>query len=450
MKKLSFTLFTLFFSFSMTAQITFEKSYNMYNSAFADLVFSQEDGYIMAMIGLKDKYYLSLVKTNHNGDTVWTKDHDLIVTTVPSDIIGAEDAEGNIYISSQAAGYKLLKFNSDGNLIWSKNYSSTFSKMLVKNNTVYACSSLLTGCYLYRIATSTGDSLWRSNIFANETMSKPTSMVVLDNGEIVVTVSPVNGFDYTLGVTEYFKLTGNSNTLVKFSLPTDKEIVIRDSRSIGNEIISVGNIINNFSIEKTCYFLRYTADGTIVSLKEEIFDYYYAYLQRCLITNQNQVIALGYNSMGGTNNKLMLHCFSMNGDSLWTQLLGNKDVLGWDIELANDGGFVVTGGLKLSGDVNHPYLLKTNSLGTLNAINEKNHNSMISAYPNPASDYVMFSHPNSLSGIITIIDANGKLCNLITINGKSTIWYTDQIKPGLYFYQIESNNSKSSGRIVIH
>ncbi len=449
MKRILLTITALMFVLSLSPQTTFERTYEMYNSAFSDLVFCQEDGYLMAMISLKDKYYLSLVKTDLNGDTLWTKDHDRGIQGL-TDLVGTEDEQGNIYIGSRLGNENLLKLDKDGNIIWAKMYSTTKREMIVKNNILWVCGNAFPGNYLFKIDANTGDSIWRSNIFhvdfSGGATSHGTSIALTENNEVIVTVSYSNSFEPFLEQTAFFKLLPNSNDIIEFSLNITDPFVVIDTKNFGNELISVANPVGYLS-NNSIYFIRYTSDGTILAYKEEVFGYNNAILYKCVITDDNNVVAMGGAVTGSQSGHIMLHAFSMNGDSLWTELLGNYEQTGWDLKIAGDNGFIITGGEEFQANYK-PFLIKTNSLGVLNAIPEMAGLSL-KAYPNPASGNVTIEIPGIRSGNIIIYNSMGAVCCELNIVGEKTVWDCNNYQPGIYAYSVISNGSFVSGKIVV-
>lgn len=111
MKRLFFTIFSVLIFLSVSAQTTFVKSYDIYKSAFSDLVFAQDDGYLMAMVSLKvDKYYLSFIKTNLNGDISGSLGHLIAETSITSNKTtwDCSSAKEGVYF------YRLVSNNKSG------------------------------------------------------------------------------------------------------------------------------------------------------------------------------------------------------------------------------------------------------------------------------------------------------------------------------------------------
>jgi len=96
----------------------------------------------------------------------------------------------------------------------------------------------------------------------------------------------------------------------------------------------------------------------------------------------------------------------------------------------------------------------------------QNKNFILTIYPNPAKDYVVFEIPPSISpnegkNVILINDVFGQLVANLSIKNPTPIaigtkiknqklvWDTREVKPGVYFFRYEMNGVWGSGKIVI-
>ena len=73
-------------------------------------------------------------------------------------------------------------------------------------------------------------------------------------------------------------------------------------------------------------------------------------------------------------------------------------------------------------------------------------------YPNPATDYVIFERQGTQANLqikikLQIINTLGQIVDSFEIHSNQTIWDTEEINPGIYFYKIEGSNY--SGKVVI-
>lgn len=450
MKKAWLALTSFLFTFSVTGQVTFENTYNIGISALSSFVSSQDDGYLMAMISLKpDSYYLTFFKTDLNGDSLWTKDYN-IGTLYNDTFTGTTDEEGNIYILPQSELTDVMKFDNDANMIWGRKYSCLKRRLAVKENILWVTGDHYPGNYLFKIDAATGDSLWRSDLFNNNNYSSSvaTSVAVLDNGDVIVTASTTT-FDGLMMPSNFYRLPADSTDLLEFTLPTEELFVVSDTKNLGNEIISVANDFSYTSLHKYCYFLRYTAAGTVNNITKTSLGYPPPRLYKCVITNDNQVVASGRIINGYYNSNVMLHCFSMDGDSIWTHLYGNRQTNPWDLIIANDNGIVMTGGTEQPYFYYDAYLLKTDPQGILTELPKIKHDISIEVYPNPTSDHVTFLTSGLKTGTITILDSKGQVCTELTVRDEKTVWNCNRFPHGLYLYMVVNGTKVSTGKLVV-
>jgi hypothetical protein len=324
--------------------------------------------------------------------------------------------------------------------------------MVVKDNFLWVCGSNSAGDgnYLFKIDASIGDSLWRSPQFNGDsawgTGSYCSSIALADNNEVIVTVSLQNAY-FDVFPSKFFKLIPDANQLVEFSLNTDEQYYVSDTRSVGNEYISIAAKTESGD-DKTTNFIRYSSDGTILAEKHQLFDCRAVGLYKMAVTNDNRVVAMGFYDLAGEE-KIMFHCYSMNGDSLWSTFYGENDKYASDMKITTDGGFIITGDLNTYNNQNHPFLIKTNAMGVLTGMPEKPNTLRVLAYPNPASDAVMFTVPGLNEGVLSIYNSTGQLCFETLINSEKTMWNINGCKAGLYFYRVKTANETVCGKVFV-
>ncbi len=73
----------------------------------------------------------------------------------------------------------------------------------------------------------------------------------------------------------------------------------------------------------------------------------------------------------------------------------------------------------------------------------------VSIYPNPASNSVMVSMPDSGEKQIRIVDLIGKTYRHYIVFGKEVSLKTDDLSNGLYFIQITSKNISIAKKLVV-
>lgn len=439
----SFLILIFCLQISLTAQ-NFERSYPFYTDAFADAVFAQDNGYLSAFVSRKDKLYLSLIKTDLYGDTLWTKDHDLALTDMGT-TVGTQDSEGNCYLTSDAGSQNLVKIDQNGNILWSKYYQFTKQCLELNNGFLWMATD---GSYLYKLDPTTGDSIWRSDQFGNASyIGIPTTLAFLNNGNIVITTH-VSNMNF-IPATDFYKFDPDTQTISEFELDTAIKFAIRDSEGVGNEIWSIGNLFSYNNPTHNAYFIRYSADGDIVLLSEHIFDYYSAF-RKLLVKDNNEIVILGSaHYLNPDSSNSLLYCMTAEGETNWTTTLGYEDHIPVDLQLASDGGYLIGSAIKDQFNHVQPYLLKTDSLGLITSVNDIQDTFEFIVYPNPAHDFITIESPGITSGTISLFNSNGQKCREMAIYSERSTIAVYNLNKGIYFCIINSGSAYSSKTIIL-
>lgn len=245
-----------------------------------------------------------LLKTDLNGDTLWTKQFG-----------GINDDEGNYVQQTQDSGYiilgttqsfgsgirnaYLIKTDASGNVIWSKNFNGNCPVTFGNNNllgkslkqTIDGGYILLTAAEPTLIRTnSVGDTLWtssyhglssfNSSIFTyhydndiqitNDSGYVFTGVVYSEFGEVVGTIVKTNSYGIVTSNT-YVDLN-NRISIKIFPNPTSGDCIITGNKIDKVEILDLkgsslftgnNNYINISSFETGMYIVRVSSNGSL-------------------------------------------------------------------------------------------------------------------------------------------------------------------------------------------
>ena len=245
-----------------------------------------------------------LIKTDMNGDTLWTKKYG-----------GTNDDEGNYVQQTQDSGYVILgttqsfgsgirnayliKTDANGNIVWSKTFNGNCPALFGNNNLMGKSLKqtddggyiLLTGAEPTLIRTnSVGDTLWTHSYHGLSSMNSSILSYHYDN-DIQITID--SGYVFTgVAYTEFGEVIGtivktNSNGLITsntyFDLKDYKSIIISPNPTSGycvitgykiekveildlkGKLLFIGNN-NNINIsffETGIYIVRVTSNGNL-------------------------------------------------------------------------------------------------------------------------------------------------------------------------------------------
>jgi hypothetical protein len=129
-KYLFLILSLLFFSKVVFSQITFQKTFK--TSDYGHWVKQTFDGGYIITGGWANIF---LIKTDENGDTIWTKMFDLIISSGPENSFSVEltsdsgyIAVGKIFVPGNSnRDIYLIKTNSSEDTLWTKTYGDSSS-----------------------------------------------------------------------------------------------------------------------------------------------------------------------------------------------------------------------------------------------------------------------------------------------------------------------------------
>ena len=443
MKKLNFTILMLTLVISLHAQSEFEKTYDFYTRATADVLFTQNDGYLIVHQNRLDKAYLSLIKTDFKGDTLWTKNHD-IGTLQGFFTWGTSDENGNLFITCDGSK-QVIKMNPLGEIIWSKSFPRLGKKLLqYYNNKLWMA---VEGTYLYKIDPQNGDSLWRSSMISESTNlhTFPTAMTIMPNEDIILAVSFL---DLMLGYSSNMLFRCNEITnAIPLSLQPYQKVFLRDMKVVAGQIWAVGNSFSSpWSMNDGLLFIKFTSEGNVISSNDKKFTNS-RYFTNFIINADGNIVSLGESSE--VHPKLYLYCMSSNFDSLWTREFAGSDYYGQQLKLANDNGYVISGWIE-SNNIITPFLKKTNSLGLILTLDDRIYHNDINVYPNPASDVITFTTKGLDNGNLKLYNSIGKPVLQRKITGNKITVNASTFVKGVYYYSIETEKGVHSGKIFIN
>ncbi|MCK9480238.1 MAG: T9SS type A sorting domain-containing protein [Bacteroidia bacterium] len=167
--------------------------------------------------------------------------------------------------------------------------------------------------------------------------------------------------------------------------------------------------------------------------------------------NNNIYVAGSYSNAGSSYFDLGAFKLDENGNQLWSYSYdgpNNQNDKAHSIAIAQDGSIYLAGfssGHSASADL---YLVKLQQSPT-SSIATPITNNLITIYPNPASNIVTINNIPSHS-TISIIDMTGKLIYFATNSNTQETINTENLVNGVYFIQVENNNSVTNSKLVVN
>jgi hypothetical protein len=187
------------------------------------------------------------------------------------------------------------------------------------------------------------------------------------------------------------------------------------------------------------------------------------------ISDNDDIIIAATTSEQGVNgqyyaNRGLLFKLNSQGDSLWCRFYDvrrDQDLSQFnDVILTDDGGYLAGGFFK---PYDHSYgvgalLVKTDSMGMApNAITLdigeylKKQNETIKVYPNPGENTITFDAGKIHSfkdGLLMIYNSEGQKISQIYLNSPVRRINIKKLKPGVYFYRLQSDGKEYKGKFM--
>lgn len=445
----------VFAGFTAGAQ-NFIKEYPLWNSGYGNqFVSTYADGY--ATVGTKrfeGQNYIMLIRTDLNGDTLFTK---TLIDTVSNPMLQrfGPDSDGCHYLTFRKNGStSVAQFSPDWDLKWIRSFGFGHIRLIMnRNNDLLVAGAgydIKERLYLHCL-TSTGNTIWEKNIISQHSET-PITILELENGDISIPVKMYQGFEMVYYGLNVFCFSASGDSLSYKSVPLNGTWASVRQINANNDTLAI--IYSNLESQDYHFYLMHTkADGTLISEKEiSLFDANY-FIYSTLMTPAHEIVMAGIKE--GPNMdyySTFIYAMSFNGDSLWSVDYGNyfeTDVS--DIQLCPDGGYIVSGNYGNTQE-RFIFLMKTDSLGSLNNLGTEHYSisDRVNVYPNPANEYVVFETQKSLAGsILTLSDITGRQVAQQIITSEKTVLPTAHLEAGVYLYQIENGQVISTGKVMV-
>jgi hypothetical protein len=389
MKK-GFTLATFFFLyFTIYAQLAFERTYRHTVGDIGNCAIQTSDGgyaivgYSYNNVGYTD---ICLIKTNALGDTLWTRMYGGI--RLDEGRYLRQTTDGGYYIAGITTSFLedgedffLIRTDSNGDTLWTRRYGSF---AINDDQSLFGfCITRDGGC----VMVGQGGSLnvlgnftlcgyaVRSDSSGNMLWTKPFSDSFA--GTILRAVQQTIDGGFVISGTITGPLTISNDP---FLLKIDSSGVVK----WGKSYLGMANETCNdlFATRDGGYILTGQSQGasftTYViktdSTGDTLWTRIYIAPSACggfsiRQTNDDKFILLGNTDITGTDTtKIFLIKIDMNGDTIWTRKYGGSwGNLGWSVEQTTDNGFIIGGQSNSFNTSNGAtpdfYLIKTDSIG---------------------------------------------------------------------------------------
>jgi len=431
------------------------------------IVITDDNGF--AIIGAADALYsggnitegdIWLVRTNSTGDTLWTKTYggsgidegNSIYKTSDGGFILAGARSNNILIYDAW----LIRTDSNGDTLWTKTYGENFGEELASSVietsdggfafTGFRNTQTTFSRDVWLVRTdAAGDTLWTRTFGGTGTDLGSAVLQTDDNGFIIAGKTRVIGGEFDLYL---IRTDENGNTLwTKTYNGSSSPNSVDDGRDI--ELMSDGGVaVVGFSDLNT-WLLRTDANGDTL------------WTQRYPGSGGN---SFDKTSDGGFVIVEGIRLIRTNaaGDLLWSKIF---DGLANSVKQTNDGGYIVAG-YNFSGVTNDDLWLAKFSGGTTsieNSVEKPEDFFLYQNFPNPFNPTTIISY-----NIPSVISTEGRnlrvLLKVYDVLGNEVATLVDEYKPagsyevaysasflssGVYFYQLKAGSFVETKKMIL-
>lgn len=390
-----------------------EKGFTAINYATVQSVLpTVEGGFVFTGMNRDDQNAI-VVKTDANGDSVWTKTFPAYgFSATAAEITQMSDSGFIINMSSDGSlssnPYQLVRIDKNGNILWTNLIGDAKAKIhsfTVSNN--YLFDAFTTSYHdevdiirLAKINANTGNTEWTSFLFDTtyQTIGFPCNSYIANSSVVV------NGLEMVVAGSKTLKLDPMTGTSYQFIFKTDAN----------------GNIV----WEKTF------AEGEFTQI---------------INTSDNGFTLIGKtaNNVGFTMMKL-----DANGNSLWSYSFNKgTESSAKSVQQTTDNGFVVSG-LSYDATANSylTYVVKTDEQGQVSNLMNGISNQPVSVnetmlYPNVLVEKSTL-HINMeevrKGVVVTIYDITGKAVSQINVTSEYTEIFKGNLQAGTYMLGVSN------------
>ena len=419
--------------------------------------------------GGRDVY---LIRTDQNGDTIWTKTYG-----------GTEDDYGNSVQQTIDGGFiitgstesfgpypiklYLLRTDSNGDTIWTKTYARAVIsegrsvKQITDRGYIiagYDYGNDSTGSQVYILKTDTaGDTIWTKTYGGTDSDEGYSVQQTTDEGFIITGYTASFG----AGATDVYLIKTNSkrDTLWTKTYGGTNYDYGRSVQQTSDGGFIIAGDTKSFGVGQfDFYLIRTDSNGDTLWTKTYVgtaFDQGYSVNQ----TSDNGFIIAGATDSSNMFSYVYLIRTNPKGEILWTKTCGGiKEDWSFSCQQTTDGGFVVVGFTESFGSGGSDvYLIRldkdTTAIQQEISSNYIKPNNFIISYNN-GNISIRYTIPHSSSVKLSAYDTQGKLVKVIQDKfmqkgSYSVRWDSNRFGSGVYFLKLSVNGTAVSKKITI-
>lgn len=463
---LLFVAFAITFASQTSAIITFQKTYGgVDNEEGYSVQQTSDGGYIITGTTWSQATYkknILLIKTDANGDTLWTRTFGKGDNNSGNFVRQTNDggyiiAGWAYYDSSYESDILLIKTDSNGDTSWVKTFgvSGDDEAYCVQQTTDHGYIIAGWTEYGYGIddiwlikTDSLGDTLWTKIFSAGPNEEEGRSVQqTLDGGYIITGTKHTNDIwlikTNASGDTVWTRTYGGSGDEEGFSVQQTSD----SGYIIGGYTDSYGAGSND------AYLIKTNLSG------DTLWTRAFGGASEDDLCTVQQTYDGGYIMTGYIAHIAWLIKTDAKGDTLWAKtFLETTGSEGRSVQQTLDGGYIIAGiADENAGDV---LLIKTDSLGNVGIeeaeAGSKMQEARIKISQNPFIQSTVISYQLSMKGkvLLTVCDISGRCVKTLVDGEKGAGSYdvnldAQNLKAGVYFVRLEAGEYKETSKLIL-
>jgi hypothetical protein len=434
-----------------------------------DAVQMDDGGFLITGI-YQESYYndIYLIRTNSNGDTLWTKTYGGGSWDNGRSIISTYD---NMYLvagrtfssgsTSSGDGY-LIKIDADGNFVWDETYGSSDKdgsfNVIQTSDSCYVFTGQYDYSDLWVLKTdSAGVEIW------SKTYGVEIGYKLIETSDKNYLVTGASGSPNNMYIAKLN--SSNGDTIWTCSLGgNNREWGYALCNSYNGGYIALGSTNSFGAGGYDIYLAEITADGDTIATKTFGMAQNENCYSICQTPDSGYIICGSTNSIGTGLNDIYVIKLDINLDTLWTETYGGiyND---WanQILCSADGNYVIIGSTESFGNSGDVYFLKISEndpsnidFDSDNSIDLPDRYSLTQNHPNPFNPTTTISYSVAQSGHVklTIYNVLGQEMTTLVDGHLTSGKYKAQLnaqswRSGIYFYQLKAGGQSFVKRMLL-
>lgn len=388
---------------------------------------------------------LWILRTNPQGDTLWTRTID---EASPSSVIVTSDGgyliAGSLNSEWTGQSLYLLKTDSQGNTEWSKSHgrdvcTGQYSAPTAEGGYVVVGSSTKSKLWVLK-TNSSGDTLW-----TREFGNKGSGLWVKEAGDGYVVIGYVQLSDSIKDDLCVLKVGSDGDTLwmKTYGLPGDYE---RGSDAVET---SDGGFIITGKKGSSLWLLKTSSTG------DTLWSYQLPNANGYGVADAGDggVVVTGMVYSGLAKYDLLLLKTSSQGSQVWKRTYGGgDDEWGYSIKKCTQGGYIIAGLTKSIGAGDYDlWLLRTNASGDTSVVCEDPQALPDLSVISPVGQRIVLRFRNCHEGFNALVyDASGRKVDELNSSSQSgTCIWGENRAPGVYFILSESKTAMMAQKVIL-